>query len=51
MKCGGGGGGGVGGWGNAVPYPIVRCVLAIFYFLITIFDQLCILSRVLNGLG
>ena len=43
MKCGGGGGG---GWGNAFPHPIFRCVLAIFYFLITTFDQLSILSRV-----
>ena len=45
MKCGGG------GWGNAFPHPIFRCVLAIFYFLITIFDQLSILSRVVNSIS
>ena len=45
MKCGGG------GWGNAVPHPIVRCVLAFFYFLITFFDQLSILSRVVNSIS
>ena len=45
------GGGGEGG-GNAVPPPIVRCVLAVFFnFLITIFDQLSIFSRVVNSLS
>ena len=33
---------------NAVPPPIVRCVLAL---LITIFDQLSILSRVVNSIS
>ena len=37
-----------GGGGNAVPPPIVRCVLAL---LITIFDQLSILSPVVNSLS
>ena len=37
-----------GGGGNAVPPPIVRCVLTL---LITIFDQLSILSRVVNSIS
>ena len=45
MKCGGR------GVGERISSSHFRCVLAIFYFLITIFDQLSILSRVVNSIS
>ena len=48
MKCEGGGGG---GGGTQFLLPSSAACLLFFYFLITVFDQLSILSRVVNSLS